>query len=176
MFIKNNTIHLILEEILEAHEHSLQAKNIKVVKNFEENLPETFVHEEHVRFILNSILHYAILSTPHSGRISFLTKSIHQKGAGEDKIIALKERNYVEILIVSSNHGDPFEQSEDMSEGPALEKDKTFGLILQLIEELVQRSQGLIEFEVDERRSKTFFSIRLPGDRRQSVYYEPIKL
>ncbi len=174
--IKRNTIHLILEEILEAHEHPLQVKNIRVVKNFEENLPETFVHEEHVKFIFNSIFQYAILSTPRDGMIRFLTKSIHQKGTGEDKIIPLKDRKYIEILIVLSDHEHSLEQSEKISESVASEDEKTFGLILQLIKELVQRSQGLIEFEVDKKGPKTFFSIRLPGDRRKSVYYEPTKL
>lgn len=174
--LKKNTIHLILEDILEAHEHSLQAKKIKVVRNFEENLPETFVHEEHVKFIINSILQYAILSTPRGGVIRFLTKSILQKGTGEDKIIPLKDRKSIEILIVSSDHESSLEPSENSPESPPFENEKTFGLILQLIKELVQRNQGLIEFEVDQKGSKTFFSMRLPGDRRKSVYYEPLKL
>jgi nitrogen-specific signal transduction histidine kinase len=176
--LKKNTIYIILEEILTANENQIQTKSIKILKKLEENLPETFVHDEQVRFILNSILQYAILSTSYDGSIGFLTRSIDQKGTGEDKgkVVPLKDRRCIEILIVSSGHKDAFEQLEKPPEGPDIENEKTVGLILQLIRELIQRSQGMIEFEVDEKKSRTIITLRLPCDRRQVVYYEPIKL
>ena len=176
--LKKNTLHTILEEILEANERQLQTKNIKILKKFEQDLPETFIHDEQVRFILNSILQYAILTTPNDGSIGFLTRSIEQKGATDDKakVVPLKERRYIEILIVSTSQKDPFDQLENGSEDPAIENEKTIGLILQLIRELIQRSQGMIEFEIDEKKTRAIFTLRLPCERRQVVYYEPIKL
>jgi signal transduction histidine kinase len=174
--LKKNTVHLIIEGILEANEHPLLVKNIKIVKNFEKDLPETFIHDEQVRFILNSILQYAILYTPNNGSIGFMTKSINQKGTGEDKVVALKERKYIEVLIVSKDHEDPFEPLEDDPGDQRIENEKTVGLILLLIKELIQKSQGLIEFEVDERKSRSLFSLRLPCERRQVIFYEPIRL
>jgi nitrogen-specific signal transduction histidine kinase len=178
--VKKNTIHIILEEILEANEKQIQTKSIKILEKFEENLPETFIHDEQVRFILNSILQYAILSTPYEGSIGFLTRSIEEKGTGstEDKgkVVPLKERRSIEVLIVSTSHKDALEQLEKPSEGPAVENEKEIGLILQLIRELIQRSQGMIEFEVDEKKTRTICTLRLPCERRQVVYYEPIKL
>ena len=131
-----------------------------------------------MRFILNSILQYAILSTPYEGSIGFLTRSIDQKGTVDDKakVVPLKDRRCIEVLIISTGHKDPFEQLESVSETPAIENEKTIGLILQLIRELIQRSQGMIEFEVDEKKSRTLFTLRLPCERRQVVYYEPIKI
>jgi K+-sensing histidine kinase KdpD len=178
--VKKNTIHIILEEILEANEKQIQAKSTKILKKFEENLPETFIHDEQVRFILNSILQYAILSTPYEGSIGFLTRSIDQKGTGptEDKgkVVPLKDKRCIEVLIISTSHKDPFEQLTKTPEGPSVENEKEIGLILQLIRELIQRSQGMIEFEVDEKKTRTIFTLRLPCERRQVVYYEPIKL
>jgi len=174
--LKKNTVHLIIEGILEANEHPLLVKNIEIVKNFEKDLPETFIHDEQVRFILNSILQYAIVSTPNNGSIGFMTKSINQKGAGEDKVVALKDRKYIEVLIVSKDQGNPFEPLENDPGDQGVENEKTVGLILLLIKELIQKSQGLIEFEVDERKSRSLFSLRLPCERRQVIFYEPIRL
>jgi len=176
--VKRNTIHIIVEEILEANEQQIESKKIKILKKLERDLPETFIHDEQVRFILNSVLQYAMLSTPYDGSIGFLTRSIDQKGAGtgEEKVIPLKDRKCIEVLIISTGHKDPFEQLENASEGPAVENEKTIGLILQLIRELIQRSQGMIEFEVDEKKTRTLFTLRLPCERRQVVYYEPIKI
>jgi signal transduction histidine kinase len=53
--VKSETLHLILEEILEANEKQLQNKQIKIFKKLEKDLPETSMHDEQVRFILNSI-------------------------------------------------------------------------------------------------------------------------
>jgi nitrogen-specific signal transduction histidine kinase len=176
--LKKNTIHIILEEILEANEQQIENKKIKILRKFEKELPETFIHDEQVRFILNSILQYAILSTPSDGSIGFLTRSIEQKGTGtgEDKVVPLKDRRSIEVLVISTGHKDPFEQLENPAEGPSLDNEKTIGLILQLIRELIQRSQGMMEFDVDEKMERTIFSLRLPCERRQVVYYEPIKI
>jgi nitrogen-specific signal transduction histidine kinase len=178
--LKKNTIHIILEEILETSEGQIQAKGIKILKKFEENLPETFIHDEQVRFILNSVMQYAILSTPYDGSIGFLTRSIDQKGIGttEDKVkvVPLKDRRYIEIFILSTGHKDVFEQLEKPPEGPAIENEKTIALILQLIRELIQRSQGMIEFDVDEKKTRAIFTLRLPCEIRQVVYYEPIRI
>jgi nitrogen-specific signal transduction histidine kinase len=176
--LKKNTIHIILEEILEANEQQIENKKIKILRKFEKELPETFIHDEQVRFILNSILQYAVLSTPNDGSIGFLTRSIEQKGtgAGEDKVVPLKDRKSIEVLVISTGHKDPFEQLESSAEGPPPDNEKTIGLILQLIRELIQRSQGMMDFDVDEKKERTIFSLRLPCERRQVVYYEPIKI
>jgi signal transduction histidine kinase len=154
--VKKNTIHIILEEIFEANEGQAEAKKIKIFNKFEQDL----------------------FSTPYEGSIGFLTRSIDQKGTVDDKakVVPLKDRRCIEVLIISTGHKDPFEQLESVSETPAIENEKTIGLILQLIRELIQRSQGMIEFEVDEKKSRTLFTLRLPCERRQVVYYEPIKI
>ena len=73
---KENTLYVILEEILEANEKQLREKNIKIIKKFEKDLPETYIHNEQVRFILHSVLQYAIFSTPRNETIGFLMKAL----------------------------------------------------------------------------------------------------
>lgn len=62
--VKSDTLNIILEGILEANEKLINHKKIKIIKKLEKGLPETSMHDEQVRYILNSILQYAILSTP----------------------------------------------------------------------------------------------------------------
>lgn len=175
--IKKNTIHLILDDILEANEIKLQDKNIKVFKKYEKDLSETFIHDEQIKFILNSILQYGILSTPSNGSIGFLTRSLHtQKAPIDNKIITLKEIPYIEILIVLTDHKEPFERLDSIQGVPDVKKDATLDLVLRLIKELIQKQQGMIEFKVDEKKSRTLISLRLPVDRRTVILYEHVSL
>jgi hypothetical protein len=80
--LKKNTVHLIIEGILEANEHPLLVKNIEIVKNFEKDLPETFIHDEQVRFILNSILN--VTFHPNNGASALRTDQ--PEGSREDKV------------------------------------------------------------------------------------------
>ncbi|HUL38370.1 MAG TPA: hypothetical protein VLW47_11840, partial [Thermodesulfobacteriota bacterium] len=72
---KSNTISLILDEVLEANEKQILSKKIKIIKKCEKDLPETYIHDEQMRFILNAVLQFSILSTPVEGTIGFLVKS-----------------------------------------------------------------------------------------------------
>ena len=72
---KTNTVHFILEDVLKSNAAQLNEKKIEIFRKFEKDLPETTVHEEQLRYILNSLLQYAIPSIPPSGSIGFLTKS-----------------------------------------------------------------------------------------------------
>ena len=91
---------------MEANEKPIQKKNIKIFKKFEKDLPETSMHDEQVRYILNSILQYAILSTPPHGSIGFLIKSLDgQKETPDKKILPKKNGAYIEVDIgFMSNH------------------------------------------------------------------------
>ena len=101
---------------MDANEKPIQKKNIKIFKKFEKGLPETSMHDEQVRFILNSILQYAILSTPTNGTIGFLIKSLDgQKETPDKKISPKKNGAYIEVDIGILGHHKPSEQSERTS-------------------------------------------------------------
>jgi nitrogen-specific signal transduction histidine kinase len=175
--LKKNTIHLIIDDILEMSDKQIQEKNIKIVRKFEKDLPETYIHDEQVKFILNSIIQYLLLTISSDATIGFLTRSkILQKPTGIEKVVTLKERQYVEILIVSTVQREPFEQLKDTSEILDVKKEQSTNLMLRLIKELIQKHPGVIEFEVDENKTRTMMSVRFPAERRQVILYEQVNL
>jgi hypothetical protein len=47
-------------------------------------------------------------------------------------------------------------------------------LILRFVKEVVQRNQGMMKIEGDEKKAKTFISLRFPVERRKVVYYQSV--
>ena len=175
--LKKNTIHLIIEDILEMSDKQIQEKKIKIVKKFERDLPETNIHDEQVKFLLNCIFQYLLLTVSSEGTIGLITRSkTLQKGTGEEKVITLKERLYVEILMISTIHKEAVEQLQDISEIFEAKSEQSTDLLLRLIKELVQKHPGIIEFEVSENKARTLISLRLPAERRQVILYEQVNL
>ena len=175
--IKKNTIQLIIDDLLEANEIQIAESGIKIIRKFEENLPETHIHDEQVKFILSSIIQYLLLTIPSHSAIVFLTRSkMIQKPIVDEKVVSLKESQYIEVLIVSMTQDEPFEQLEDLSEIQSKGTKQTTNLLLGLINELVRKYQGIIDFKVRENSIKTIISLRLPVEKRQIILYEQVKV
>jgi len=170
--VKTDTLNLILEGILEANEKPIQRKNIKIFKKLEKDLPETSMHDEQVRFILNSVLQYAILSTPPNGTIGFLIKSLDgQKGIPDKKILTKNNGAYIEIDIGFMINSQP---SGDSGNGSG--KEEAIHLILELVKEIIQNNRGEMTFQVDKKKPRTLITLKLPIERRKVIYYEPISI
>lgn len=172
--LKKNTLYVILEEILEANDKQLRQKNIKINKTYEKDLPDTFIHPEQVRFILNSVLQYAIFSTPPSETIGFLMKSSDHETVSE-KTSTGNNRRYIEVILGLNGNGKPSDQLENLSETPEDQKGGTTDLILRLAKEIIERNHGRM-IETHGKRSETLIALRFPIERRKVVYYEPIAL
>ena len=141
---KSNTISLILEEVLEANEKQIQCKNIKIFKKCEKDLPETFIHDEQVRFILNSVLQYAILSTPLEGTIGFLIKSFDFLNETPGKKISPEMNGGdIEAAIGFIGGKEPTEPLKDIPGSSTIQKEETTKLILQLVKEILQKNTGV---------------------------------
>jgi nitrogen-specific signal transduction histidine kinase len=171
---KKDTIHFILEDVLKNYESQLGHNHIKLLKKFEKDLPETIVHDEQLRYILNALLQYIIPFISPNGSIGFLTKSY-------DVGTEVPERNtshprserYVEILIVFTGYKKPFEQFETVLGIPAVQKEEAIELELRLIKEIIQKNQGSMKFEVNEKKPRTVISLKFPIERRRLIYYQP---
>jgi light-regulated signal transduction histidine kinase (bacteriophytochrome) len=175
--IKRNTLKLILDEILEANEKQIQNKRIRIIKKCEQGLPETFIHHEQVRYILNSVLQYAILSTPINGTVGFLIKSFNfQNGTANKETSAENNGGYIEALVGFTRENKPAEQLETATDIPGVQREETINLILKLVEEILQKNHGMMTFEVDKTKLRTFITLRFPIERRKVVYYEPITI
>jgi nitrogen-specific signal transduction histidine kinase len=174
--IKTNTLNLLLEEVLEANEKQLQDKKIKIYKKCDKVLPETFIHDEQVKFILNSILQYAVLSTPSNGSIGFLIKSFDVQNGISEKKSPLEKNGYVEVVVGFMGDGGPIRPEDHPGGHPAAQKEDTVNLILQLVKEILQKNHGMMKFDIDEKKSRTLITLRFPIERRKVIYYEPINL
>jgi len=174
---KSNTLSILLEEVLEANEKQIQCKNIKIFKKCEKDLPETFIHDEQVRFILNSVLQYAILSSSPNGTVGFLIKSFDFHNGGPDKKIS-PERNggYIEAAIGFMGTKEQIEPSKDINAKSADAKEEAAKLILQLVIEILQKNHGGMTYECDPKKPRTVITLRFPIERRKVVYYEPISI
>ncbi len=177
---KANTIHFLLESILEEYEKQLEERKIKVFKKLEKDLPETIIHDEQMKYILSSVLQYAIFSTPPRGAIGFLTKSFQvSKGLTPDaKTPWQKDGRFVEIVVVFTGCQKGIEQltssSPASSLGKAPGKEEALNLLLLLVRELVQKNQGMMRCRVSEKKPRTVISLTFPAERRKLVYYSPI--
>jgi signal transduction histidine kinase len=173
---KKNTIHCILEEILESNEKKLHARQIELNKTLDEELPETLFQDEQLRFILNLVLQYAILSTPPSGRIEIVTQFVNHQGEQDLSSHDPLASKYSEVLISSLSPNDSLNESPGTSEVPRIERDGTSHFILRLVREMTRRNQGMIDFQIDEMKSRTRIFLRFPVERRRVVYYRPVHL
>jgi len=171
---KTNTLYVILEEILEANDKQLRQKDIKINKRYEKDLPDTFIHPEQVRFILHSVLQYAILSTPPNEIIGFLMKSSNN-GTGAEKTLPEDKRGYIEVMIGFNGDGKPVDPSENLLETSQDQSKGMADLILKLAKDLLERNHGMM-IETHGKRSETLIALRFPMERRKVVYYEPIAL
>ncbi len=173
---KKNTIHCILEEILESNEKKLHARKIELKKTLAEELPETIFHDEQVRFILNLVLQYVILVTPSSGSVEIVTQFINNQK--EQDLLShdpLKSK-YCEILITSSCPKDPSSEAPGAPELPKIEREGTSHFVLRLVREMIRRNQGMIDFRMDQMKSRTRISLRFAVERRRVAYYRPANL
>jgi len=169
---KANTVHHIMEEVLKRHQTELDEKGIKVLKRLEKDLPETVVPDEQLKYILTSLLQYAVAFTPPNWNLGLSTKSlILDNGATEVESLFKGEGKYVEISVVFLGSQRP---SEPASGTAATQKGETPDLILRFVKEVVLHNHGMMKVEADEKKTKTVISVRFPVERRKVVYYQTL--
>jgi nitrogen-specific signal transduction histidine kinase len=170
---KTDTVHFILEDVLKRNADQLEGKKIRIFKKFEKDLPETIVHDEQLRYILNSLLQYAIPSIPPSGSIGFLTKSFNmQEETSGNQTFMQKDERYIEIIIVFTGYKKATEAFETVLGVPAIRQEEAVELELRLIKEIIQKNRGTMKFEINGKKPRTLISLRLPIERRKVISYQ----
>ena len=143
--IRTNTLNLILEEIIEANEKQIQEKNLKVFRKSEKDLPETFIHHEQVRFILHSVLQYAILSASPREAIGFLIKPCDfHNGSSDQKTPPLDRPGFIDVVVGFTDDNKGSKPSGGVSRVPAGQKEEPAHLILKLVEEILQKNLNFL--------------------------------
>ena len=172
---KADTLNALIEKVLEKNKAPLEEKAAQLIKRLEENLPDITVPDEQLRYILNFVLQYVILSTPPNGNIEFLTNSyIFPKDAEETQAFFERYGGYIEISIVFSGEREPMEQlGAAWGRIPTPQKDKALEFILGLVKGMVLRNWGKMNVETDEKKKRTILSLKFPMERRKAVFCEP---
>jgi signal transduction histidine kinase len=171
---KTDTVNTLIEEALKKNQIQLKEKGVKLFKKLEKDLPEIIVPDEHLKYILNSVLQYVIASTPANGNIEFLTKFlISRNGGGKEQASFEEHGGYIEILIVFAGDRELGGNSVTALE-PILtiQKNGALELMLRLVKEMVMKNRGIMKFEVDEKKAKMLISFIFPIERRKMAFYE----
>jgi hypothetical protein len=169
--LKKDTVYHFIEEILKKNRKEMEEKEIGFSKVFEQDLPETTLSDEQVRFVLDSILHYAIVSVPPHGKMQVTTKTYFtekclKRHAGP---VAASE-NRIEIRVIFTDDREAKTRSA-VSEISFPEGGERMPLELRLAEQMIRRNDGVLGFKVDEESGKAVISARLPVERRRYFYY-----
>lgn len=169
--IKKDTVKVIFEEVLEKQQIQLSEKKIRILKKYGKDIPDTIVPDEQLRFILNSILEYAIaaLSTEGSIEISTDYRELAEE-ADEEKILFLKDNRNVEILITFSRLRRTGEHITEEFGLPSPKRE--LDLLLRLVHTLVQKNRGRMAYEVNKMKTKRIILLRFPAERRKSAVYQ----
>ena len=126
---KMNTVHNIIEEVLKKHQVKLEEKGIKLLKRFEKDLPETIVPDEQLKYVLGSVLQYAMVLTPPSWNIALSTRSLMlEKETGEAEGLFKREGKYIEISVVFAGHQ---KLNEPASGAATIQKEEAPDLLLR---------------------------------------------
>jgi len=173
--IKSNTVHLLTEEALKKNESRIESRNIRIVKRFGQNLPETVVPEPQLRYILKSLVEYAIALTVPNGIIGFMTKTlVIEKEIDKTQTLFQKDGQYVEIVVVFTGPRKRGQQVETALGIPPVRKQEVSDLKLLLVQQIIRKNRGIMKYDVDEEKPRTYMSLRFPVERRKVVYYPPI--
>ena len=174
---KRDTVHGLIEEILKRYQGLLEEKGIKLFKKFEQNLPETTVPEDPLRFILSSLLWYALTWISPIVSMGFLTQTppLRIETSSKEGTPAKRERQDIEIIMILSGHKEPLRFFASPVEIPVLEKEGGAGFTLRLIEDIVRNNRGKFRTETDGKKAWILLSLTFPIERRKKTYYRPVE-
>jgi len=173
---KANTIHHVIGEVLNSNKQKLEEKKIKIFKKFEENLPETTLHDEQLKYAFHSIVQFALPLIPNAGSLGFLTRLIGaQKEKAAEEALPPETQKSIEVLILFSGFRKPGEPVEVALGIPGIPKDDVGDLILRLVKEIVQKNCGEMKLESHEKEARTLVTLILPIERRKVFFYQPAR-
>ena len=119
------------------------------------NLPETTVDDDPLRFILRSLLWYALTWISPMASIELLTKTPPRRieTISKDGTLLRTERQDIEIILILSAHKELFRFSAAPVEIPVLQEEGIAGFMLRLIEDTVRDNCGKFRAETDGKQA-----------------------
>jgi len=168
---KRGTVHRLMEEVLKKHQVQLDEKGVRLSKKYEKDLPEAIVPDGLLSYILDSVLQYGIRAVTPGGEMEFSTKSSRlEKEVSVRQRLLRKDDRYIEIELFFKG-GE--KQGERFSENSIFQEDPLDVMLLRLLDELVQKNQGIMKLKKNEKQAGLSISLWFPSERREIVYYQP---
>jgi hypothetical protein len=167
---KTNTVNNLIEEVLKKHRIQLEEKGAKLIKKLEKDLPEIIVPDKQLRFILNSILQYAVTLMPSRETLGFLTQSFVFQEQHPEKTLFRKDEPYVETTLFFTGFRRPVESFGKGRETEAVQEKDSLDLILRLVKEMVHKNRGVMKLQGDKKDAKLFISLEFPVERRTVLH------
>jgi hypothetical protein len=167
-----------MEEVITKHGSQFQEKKVNIIKKqFEKDLPETILPDEQLRYILNSVIEYVLLSIPLDGNVGFLTRIFDIEAlTSEEKVQLQKDGKYLEILVVSTSYEKSGKEVEFVPVLPTHpQQEGATELILKLAKEIIRMNKGVMRQKLYEDKKMAFISVILPIERRNVVRYPSLE-
>ena len=168
---KAGTIHTLLEETLKGCQTRLDEKKTEVTREFEWNLPETIVPDEHMRYMLRSLLGYAVNVMPSYGFLRFSTRS-SVSGATKEQMGFTVVGRAIEITTAFSAVMKRKEEPPAGLEMISNNEREILKFQIWLLENVVKRNQGNLTFAVDKEKDEITIFVKFPIERRRVVCYQ----
>ena len=171
--LKRDTLNKLVEETVKRHRLRLEVKKARIFRKFEKDLPETTLPDEQLRFILDSILQYAMALMAPGGNIEYSARLVILPG-GKTEDLESNKRNgrFVETAVSFTRDEMSRGEQEKGLALPPSGGEAGPGLVLRLIEMVVQMNQGTMGYESDEKEGKQRIIMKLPIERRRIVHYQ----
>ena len=174
---RKDTVNTLIEKTLEKHHNKLEAKNIRVFKKLEKELPETVVPDEHMEFILDSIVQYSSTVMPFAGEIFFSTKSAFVTPRPTFATAVPMREDYSRRSIqISATYKGSKEQFKMEMKSLSGHPETAPNLLLRLVSLLVNEHHGTIEHESDDTKAEGHIVLKFLSDRRQELNRQPAGL
>ena len=167
---KKATVNILIEEVLEKYRAQFKEKEVKLFKKVEKDLPETVIPDVPFRFILDSILQYAVISIPRLETLGLLARSFVLRKPPLQQALFGKEGRYVEITLFFKGRKSPKDFLGEEGEKGAIQRDTSLDLLLKMADEMVHKNRGMMRFRVDEKEANLSVSLELPAERRRAFY------
>ncbi|OGS38998.1 MAG: hypothetical protein A2551_04655 [Elusimicrobia bacterium RIFOXYD2_FULL_34_30] len=156
---ENIDMNVIIEETLPLLEAQRKMKDIQIVKNYENNLPQILINKDKIQQVIVNLCNNAMDAMPQGGKITITTTvAAEQSSANISKANALPLQ-FIVITISDTGVGmseevkkhifEPFYTTKEVGKGT--------GLGLSICYEIVKKHNGIIEVE-----SPTFTSATTP--------------
>ena len=169
---RTDTVNTVAEEIAKSYEGRLSERKITLSREFDQDLPETVVPDEQLKFIFDALLQCSLGLTTDHGQVRLITRSCLTEKESREELAFWRGGKSIEILIMLSGSRDDTEKLEKEWTLILPRKKMIWDLLLRMVEATVRMNRGLVRIERKDGKRIDSISVRLPVERRNVVSYQ----